>query len=183
MEGFLLVLGVAFGVLWLRSGWPRDQDDSPVDSACDIVSDRQIDSPGLMGIAPAITGAFDLDIAEARFDEDDDEWFHDRYRDMGELLDDLGSRSRESWKSVETSWTDQPSHSFGIGIDDDFPVHRICINPATGLPMVSDNEAGFDVGGNPYGFNNDDLFSHHDSSGSGFDSSSHDYFGSGSDWS
>lgn len=63
-----------------------------------------------------------------------------------------------------------------------------CINPATGLPMISDSTAGVDVGGNPYGFNDNDSFNHLDSIGSsgGFDSfhsdDSFSSFGSGSDW-
>ena len=60
------------------------------------------------------------------------------------------------------------------------------INPATGLPMVSDSPAGIDVGGNVYGFNDQDTFGMHGNSSSGFDSdssSSSDAFGSGSYWS
>lgn len=43
------------------------------------------------------------------------------------------------------------------------------INPATGLPMTSDDFGGFDVGGSPYGT---DIHSYHNpwsSSGSGWD--------------
>lgn len=43
------------------------------------------------------------------------------------------------------------------------------INPATGLPMVDDT-CGADVGGNPYGFSNDDLM-HTSSASSSFDDS------------
>lgn len=50
--------------------------------------------------------------------------------------------------------------------------------------MVSDSEAGFDVGGDPYGFSNDDLSGHHDSLGFGFDSASDSHGSFGSDgWS
>lgn len=31
------------------------------------------------------------------------------------------------------------------------------INPATGLPMTTDDTGGVDVGGNPYGVNNADI--------------------------
>lgn len=61
------------------------------------------------------------------------------------------------------------------------------INPATGLLMISGTGAGVDVGGNPYGVNNDDFFRLHDDVSSSFtsdwpDSSDHhDAFGSGSD--
>ena len=48
--------------------------------------------------------------------------------------------------------------------------------------MISDSEVGFDVGGNPYGFSNDDLSVHQDSFGSGFGSHSLDHFGSDTDW-
>ncbi len=66
------------------------------------------------------------------------------------------------------------------------------VNPATGLPMVSNSCAGIDVGGNSYGTNDADFNSSydigHDSFGSmdTFDtsydlfSSSHDSFGSSS---
>ena len=60
------------------------------------------------------------------------------------------------------------------------------INPATGLPMISDSPAGVDVGGNPYGSNLDDVSSHGGLLKSGFGSGSydtssfHDSFGSGS---
>lgn len=60
------------------------------------------------------------------------------------------------------------------------------INPATGLPMISDSPASFDVGGNPYGSRSDDVFSHDSPFGSDFGSGSHgisdfhDSFGSGS---
>lgn len=42
------------------------------------------------------------------------------------------------------------------------------INPATGLPMISDI-GGVDVGGNHYGFDNDDSMSSIDDTTSGFD--------------
>lgn len=34
-----------------------------------------------------------------------------------------------------------------------YPIMCNPINPATGLPMTDDSYGGFDVGGNPYGFN------------------------------
>ena len=37
-----------------------------------------------------------------------------------------------------------------------------CINPATGLPMMSDSMAGLDVGGNAYGFSHDDTWNSHE---------------------
>ncbi len=69
---------------------------------------------------------------------------------------------------------------------------KFCTNPATGLPMISGYEVGVDVAGNPYGFSNDDHFSHHHSdafghdpfeSGMGSDSFGSFDSGSGSDWS
>ena len=62
-----------------------------------------------------------------------------------------------------------------------------CINPATGLPMMSDSMAGLDVGGSAYGFNHDDSWSSHDMFDGGCPdaASSHDSWsspGSGSDW-
>lgn len=61
------------------------------------------------------------------------------------------------------------------------------INPATGLPMMSDSPAGVDVAGNPYGFNLDDTLPHGSNLfgsdfGSGLHGGSdlHDSFGSGS---
>lgn len=62
-----------------------------------------------------------------------------------------------------------------------------CINPATGLPMMSDSMAGLDVGGSAYGFNHDDSWGSHDmlDGGSQETAGSHDSWnsiGSGSDW-
>ena len=51
-----------------------------------------------------------------------------------------------------------------------------CINPASGLPMISDDCMGVDVGGNPYGTDLNDHWDH----GSSFDSSNS--FDSGSLW-
>lgn len=183
MEGLLVIASVVLAVAWLLSGRPRERNDSPVNSPSDVGSERKIGSPSLIPVVPAITGAFDFDIAESHFDADDIEWFHDRYRDMEELFDDLGSRVNESRWPVGTSWHDGPSQSSGIGIDDGFLAHSSCINPATGLPMISGNEAGFDVGGNPYGFSNEDIFTSSDGFGSSMDSHG-DSFGAfgGSDW-
>ena len=57
------------------------------------------------------------------------------------------------------------------------------INPATGLPMVSDSTCGFDIGGNLYGcssfdspFDSTSLFDDHSGTSHDFGSSS---FGSG----
>lgn len=77
--------------------------------------------------------------------------------------------------------------AFGLGGSQDGfmgsgDIHMSYTNPATGLPMMSDSTAGFDVGGNPYGVDSNDLFG----AGSSFDSfssgSSSGSFGSGTDW-
>lgn len=47
-------------------------------------------------------------------------------------------------------------------MNDEPDVSRCSINPATGLPMISDDCSGVDVGGNPFGTNLNDAF---DSSG------------------
>lgn len=105
-------------------------------------------------------------------------------------LDDLGNGL------VGTRWPDRSmalgdlDHQLGVGpiAIDDFESHHTYINPATGLPMMSDSMVGVDVGGNPYGFNNDDPLGHNDSFGIGLGSGSHGFddgfssFDSGSDW-
>ena len=181
MDGFLLLVGIALGIACLFCGRPRE-DASASDSVNKVGDSPKIDSLDMIPIAPAITGV--IDFAEDHIAVDDDQWFHERYRAMEELLEDLGSRANESWWHPGNAVLDGPAYSIGIDPNDDFAVHRICINPATGLPIISDSEAGFDVGGNPYGFSNDDLSGHHDSQGFGFDSasSSHSSFGS-DDWS
>ncbi len=181
MDGFLLLVGIALGIACLIYGRPR-QDSSVSDLAPKVGDSPQVNLPGVIPVAPVIPGA--IDFADDQFAMDDDLWFHERYRDMEELFEDLGSRANEGWWHPGNAAFDGSGYSFGIYSNDDFAVHRICINPATGLPMILDSEAGFDVGGNPYGFSNDDLSSNHDSLGFGFDSdsSSHLSFGS-DDWS
>lgn len=63
-----------------------------------------------------------------------------------------------------------------------------CINPATGLPMMSDSMAGLDVGGNAYGFTHDDTWNNQDLfDGGGLGAGgAHESWGSqdsGGDWS
>lgn len=96
----------------------------------------------------------------------------------------MASSSDSIWSSLDPSVRDgyflAGQEEFGNQIVETY------INPATGLPMLSDSPAGFDVGGNLYGFNDQDSFGMHDNSSFGFDSdlsSSSDAFGSGSDWS
>lgn len=169
MDGFLLLVGIALGIACLFRGRPRE-NYSASGSAPKVGESPQFNLPGVILVAPVVTG--EIDFAEDHFAMDDDLWFHERYRDMEDLLDDYGSRASEGWCHPGNAVFDGLGYSFGIDSNDDFAVHRICINPATGLPMISDSEAGFDVGGNPYGFSNDDLSGHHDSQGLGFDSAS-----------
>ena len=96
----------------------------------------------------------------------------------------MASNGDNVWSSLDQSSQDETflddREEFGVQIVETY------INPATGLPMISDSMAGFDVGGNLYGFNNQYSFGMHDSFSSGSDSdlsSSSDTFGSGSDWS
>ena len=181
MDGFLLLVGIALGIACLVFGRPRE-DFSASDSAPEVGDSPQVNLSGVIRVPPVITGAIDL--AEDHFAMDDDLWFHERYRDMEDLLDDFGSRANDGLWLPGKAVFDGPGYSFGIDSNDDFAVQRICINPATGLPMISDSEAGFDVGGNPYGFSNDDLSGHHDSLGFGFDSASSSHSSSvGDDWS
>lgn len=49
-------------------------------------------------------------------------------------------------ESVQVDATEDPSHDLLNPWDDGF-----AINPATGLPMIGDTEAGIDIGGNCYG--------------------------------
>lgn len=172
MDGFLLLVGIALGIACLIYCGPRE-DSSASDSAPKVGDSRQVNLSGVILVPPVITGA--IDFAEDHFARDDDLWFHERYRDMEDLLEDRGSRANEGWQHLGNAVFDGPSYSFGIDSNDDFAVHCICINPATGLPMTSGSEAGFDVGGNPYGFSNDDLSGHYDSQGFGLDSASSSY--------
>lgn len=116
------------------------------------------------GLPMMSNGPHGFDVAGNWYGFDDQASSMDRHDALADPFDDFSS-VRGGWPS--DAMTDS---------------HHICINPATGLPMISDSEAGVDVGGNPYGFQNDDLFSDHDSFGSGFDNDSHSHFGSGTDW-
>lgn len=96
----------------------------------------------------------------------------------------MASNGDNVWSSLDHSVQD----GYFLAGREEFGTHMVetYINPATGLPMVSDSMAGVDVGGNIYGFNDQDSFGMHDNFSSGFDSdlsSSSDAFGSGSDWS
>ena len=165
MEGLLLiaviVLAAVFliGVIGLSEGTSTatgESDDEPSDEAHWF-------NPAT-GLPMMSKGPHGFDVAGNWYGFDDHASSMDRHDALAGPFDDLSS-VRGGWPS--DAMTDS---------------HHICVNPATGLPMISDNEAGVDVGGNPYGFRNDDLFSHHDSFGSGFDNDSHDHFGSGTDW-
>lgn len=135
------------------------------------------------GLPMMSNGPHGFDVAGNWYGYDDQASSMDRHDALAGPFDDFSS-VRGGWPSDAVT---------AIGMDQTLSAdpmasnfldsHHVCINPATGLPMISDSEAGVDVGGNPYGFQNDDLFSHHDSFGSGFDSDSHSHFGSGTDWS
>ena len=86
--------------------------------------------------------------------------------------------------------------TIGINDSDDIISSGTTINPASGLPMISGDTSGVDVGGNPYGMddsddfnNNSDIFINSDNdfgnsnsfSNDSFDSfGNDDSFGSGS---
>lgn len=55
-----------------------------------------------------------------------------------------------------------------------------CINPATGLPMLSGDSCGIDVGGNPYGIS--DSLSSHGSLDHGISLDAFNSFSSGHNW-
>ena len=165
MKGLLLiaviVLAAVFliGFIGLSEGTSMatgESDDEPGDEAHWF-------NPAT-GLPMMSKGPHGFDVAGNWYGLDDHASSMDRHDALAGPFDDFSS-VRGGWPS--DAMTDS---------------HHICVNPATGLPMISDNEAGVDVGGNPYGFRNDDLFSHHDSFGSGFDNDSHDHFGSGTDW-
>ena len=165
MEGVLLiaviVLAAVFliGFIGLSEGTSMatgESDDEPGDEAHWF-------NPAT-GLPMMSKGPHGFDVAGNWYGFDDHATSMDRHDARASPFDDFSS-VRGGWPS--DAMTDS---------------HHTCVNPATGLPMISDNEAGVDVGGNPYGFRNDDLFSHHDSFGSGFDNDSHDHFGSGTDW-
>ena len=96
----------------------------------------------------------------------------------------MASSSDSIWSGLDHSVRD----GYFLAGQEEFgtEIAKTYINPATGLPMVSDSLAGVDVGGNLYGVNDQDAFGMQDNSSFGFDSdlsSSNDAFGSGSDWS
>ncbi len=176
MEGFLLLAGLVLGVACLIAGmlWYRGG------STGDAADDGHL--TGSVDIFPVGLGRFDVVGGASGLDED--LWPIDPHYEQGGPFDDLAVGIHAAGWPSDSIALDEPSHAVGMDMADDFPVHRICINPATGLLMVSDSEVGFDVGGNPYGFSNDDLSGHHDSLGFGFDSASGSHGSFGSDeWS
>jgi hypothetical protein len=77
--------------------------------------------------------------------------------------------------------------TIGINGSDNIISSDTTINPASGLPMISGDTSGVDVGGNPYGmddsddFNNSDSFINSDNDFGSSDSFGNDNsFGSGS---
>lgn len=180
MEGILLLAGIIFGVACLILDRARHQDHSSAESEEDIGSVRMVDSGSTLPVARGDLGRFD--VAGSALGLDDEPWPLNRYHEVRWLFDDFDGGARDAvWSSDPLALGDL-GHAAGNGMVDDFSVHRICINPATGLPMISDSEAGFDVGGNLYGFSNDGLSAHHDNFGSGFGSDSLDHLGSDTNW-
>jgi|GEM_PF-959313 len=185
MEGFLILAGGILGVVCLFLGRSGDRGTSPGEPVGDVGGGRETDSTS--GLPSTLGGLDGLDIAGSAFGLTDESWLINRHHDIDDPTDDSSNGVRDAAWSGDPFVIEGIGLAVGIGPGDDFPVHRSCINPATGLPMISDSEAGFDVGGNPYGFRNDDLYSH-DSFESGFGSDSHgfndsfDHSGSGTDW-
>jgi len=179
MEAFLLVAGLALGVVCLIAGKFLDPGGSTADATDGVDDGHLTHSVDMLSVG---RGRFDM--VGGAFGLDDDLWSIDPQYEQSGPFDDLAAGVRATGWPDDLIALDEPHHVVGMDMADDFPAHRICINPATGLPMLSDSEAGFDVGGNPYGFSNDDLSSHHDSLGFGFDSGSSSHSTSGSDdWS
>lgn len=179
MEGFLLLAGLALGVVCLIVGKLQHQGGSAGDAAHGGDDGHLTDSVDIF-----LVGLGRFDVVGGAFGLDDDLWPIDRHYELSGPFDDLAVGVRATGWPSDAIALDEPNRAVGMDMADDFLVHRICINPATGLPMVSDCEAGFDVGGNPYGFSNDDLCGHHDSLGFGFDSASGSHGSFGSDeWS
>ncbi len=184
MEGLLLIAVIVLaavlliGFIGLSEGTSMatgESDDEPDDEAHWF-------NPAT-GLPMMSKGTHGFDVAGNWYGFDDHATSMDRHDALAGPFDDFSS-VRGGWPSdavtaigMDQTLSADPMASHFIDS------HHVCINPATGLPMISDSEAGVDVGGNPYGFQNDDLFSHHDSFGSGFDSDSHSHFGSGTDWS
>lgn len=113
---------------------------------------------------------------------DEQMWNSDHNDEVHRAFDAFGSSVLDPMWSCDAVVLDGMNYFAAVSIIDDSVVHVICINPATGLPMISDSEAGIDVGGNPYGFRTHDLHSHNDCFGCGFESGSSSHLGSGMDW-
>ena len=181
MKGLLLIAVIVLaaviliGFIGLSEGTSMatgESDDEPGDEAHWF-------NPAT-GLPMMSNGPHGFDVAGNWYGFDDHASSMDRHDALAGPFDDFSS-VRGGWSSDAMTTMDQTLGADPI-VSDFLESHHTCVNPATGLPMISDSEAGVDVGGNPYGFRNDDLFSHHDSFGSGFDGDSHDHFGSGTDW-
>lgn len=183
----IVVLGVAFLITRRNSSaahfdWSSRPGSSSNDGGGTINS-----APGFPMI-PAEAHGFD--VAGNAYGLDDKTWGLGHHNKVSDAYDDFNPMDQDS------SWLSDSMNLRGIdnifGNDTtayhDFKSHHIYVNPATGLPMISDSTAGFDVGGNSYGTSNEDMFGHHDAFGSGMGIDSHafnDSFnssGSDTDW-
>ncbi|MFB2707160.1 hypothetical protein [Marinobacter shengliensis] len=83
---------------------------------------------------------------------DDDDWQLDSSYDRPKAPQQFDTDLRSPFSNDSGLLTDRVSD---LAVFDDM---GSSINPATGLPMMGDMEAGFDVGGNLYGMGIDDAF-------------------------
>jgi len=182
MEGLLLIAVIALAAV-LLIGFIGSSEGIP--AATGESDDESGDGAHWFNPATGLPmmskGPHGFDVAGNWYGFDDHASSIDRHDALAGPFDDFSS-IRGGWPSdaMTASGMDQTLGASPMA-SNFLDSHHTCINPATGLPMNSDSEAGVDVGGNPYGVQNDDLFSHHDSFGSGFDDDSHDHFGSGMD--
>lgn len=182
----ILVLGAAF--LITRTGAsPAHFDWSSTPSSKSNNSGGAINpATGL----PMISGeAHGFDVAGNAYGFDDRAWDLSHHDTIDGALDDFGTGVQDTgWPSDSMApWG--MDHMFGndTTASHDFTSNIFCINPATGLPMVSDSMVGFDLGGNAYGTSND-ILGHDDVFGSGTGIDSHGFSdsfnsaGSDTDW-
>lgn len=183
----IVVLGIAFLVT-------RRASSSAYFDWSSRPGSRSSDGDGAINPAtglPIISAkAHGFDVAGNAYGLDDKTWGLGHHDTVSDTYDDFNTMDQDS------SW---PSDSTNLcGIDNifdkdttanhDFKSHHIYVNPATGLPMISDSMAGFDVGGNSFGTSNADMFEHYDAFGSGMGTDSHGFndsfnsSGSDTDW-
>lgn len=163
MEGLLILAMIAVGIAWLFSGRKRDREES-LGELCGDVGHRHVTC---VDIAPPATlpnlPGFDGALKDYCLGDDSSA---DGGHDIYDLVDRCNRDIQDANWLIDTLLFYERNSAFDNSSSDETFGHGLCINPATGLAMMSGCELGFDVGGSSYGFSDEALFTSTDPFGS-----------------